>query len=326
MFKFSLLNADYEKVLERFVHILTKPVFPNDAFVKVKNIIIDSIVRSNDNPTDVGVRILKSNIYQNHPFSWTFDQAMKEVKHLAMVDLIKFHKKYITPENMILTIVGDFDLDEMEKIIKGIFSVWSEGSGVRIHVPKPTFEPKKVIKLPMLRDQVVLLLGQPSSVDIYHSDLISLKLLNYIAFHSLGSRIYQLREHSGLFYTAFGSWAAGVGKEPGFDYMGAILNPENVDHAEKKMRELVGVLAQHGITEEELVAARQLYLKSLIDAVSNNSSIANLIGTLEAFELGFDYYDDVLKQVQGFSVQNINDICKKYFVADDMISVRVGRV
>ncbi len=119
----------------------------------------------------------------------------------------------------------------------------------------------------MLRDQVVVLFGQPSHVTIYDKDLIPLKMLNYIAFHSLGSRLYQLRQESGLFYTAFGAWGAGASKDIGFDYMGAILSLDKLDQAEKGIRMLIDELAKDGVKEHEIAAARQLYLKSLIDAV-----------------------------------------------------------
>lgn len=322
----SLLSLDYEKILERFMHALTKPTFPGESLDKVKNIHIDGLVRSKDSPNDLAIRTLRSNVYQNHPFSWSYDEAIDDVRSCSTIDLIKLHKKYVAPENMILTIAGDFDLAKMEATITKIFGTWAEGPDVRVENPPATFEPGRVIKVPMLRDQVVLLLGQPSEIDIYHPDQAHLKLLNYIVFHSLGSRIYQLRERSGLFYTAFGAWAGGAGKEPGFDFMGAILNPENVEGAEKKMRELVNQLAQDGVTEQELASARQLYLKSLIDAVSNNSSVTTLLGTLEAFGLGFDYYDKVLKQVQSLTLDDANKLCAKYFNTDKMISVRVGRV
>lgn len=322
----SILALDYEQIFERFVTVMRTPIFPIDALAKVKNIVVDGIVRQTDSPKALGVRVLRSNLFKNHPFAWTFEEAIKAVKKLTTADLIKLHRQYLTPENMILTVVGDFDTAEMEEVLNRTFNKWTEGPEVRIERVKPQFEPGKVIKMPMVRDQVVLLLGQPSEVDIHHPDLTPLELINYIAFYSMGCRIYQLREQSGLFYTAFGAWAAGATKEPGFDYMGTIVNPENVETVEKQMRELIAVLQRDGVTQDELVAARQLYLKGLIDAVSSNISVANLLGTMERYELGFDYYDNVLKRAQTLSVQDLNAICKKYFTTDKMISVRIGRV
>src|SRR3989339_694134 len=81
----------------------------------------------------------------------------------------------------------------------------------------------------MLRDQVMLLMGRPSNIDIYHDDYVPVKILDFIVFNSLGSRLFQLREQTGLFYTAFGMFAAGASRIFGFDYVGSILNLENVE-------------------------------------------------------------------------------------------------
>ncbi len=51
-----------------------------------------------------------------------------------------------------------------------------------------------------------------------------------------------------------------------------------------------------------------------------------MLSTLKAFELGFDYYDKVLKQVQTISLEELNQIAKKYFTSKNMAMVRVGRV
>jgi len=82
-----------------------------------------------------------------------------------------------------------------------------------------------------------------------------------ICFDSLGSRIYKVREETGLFYNAFGAFSAGATKEHGFDYLGSILSLDKLDQAEGKMLAVVKDLAENGITKNELNSAQQIYLK-----------------------------------------------------------------
>jgi len=324
--RLSLLADNYKKIFERFVQILLHPTFSKDAFVKLKNIMIDSFMRSKDEPSEVGIRQLKSIIYSKHPFDWSFDEAIELVKNLLLDDLRKLHTGYVVPSNMTLSVVGDFDLDEMEQALEAVFGIWSKGTAPQIDYPKNQFEPGKKVDVPMVRDQVVLLFGQPSTLTIYDPDLIPIKLLNYIVFYSLGSRLFQLRERTGVFYTAFGSWASNASRDIGFDYMGAILSNDKLDFAQEQMRVMIENIAENGVTEQELAAARQLYVKSLIDSVSNNTAVADLLGTIQVFDLGFDYYDKVLKRIQDMSVDELNILCKKYFDMSKMARVRVGRI
>ena len=71
-------------------------------------------------------------------------------------------------------------------------------------------------------------------------------------------------------------------------------------------------------------AARRIYLKDLIDLISDDSAIARMMASLDALELGFDYYDRVLERVQGMDVAQLNQLLKKYCTPDTMIRVRVG--
>lgn len=322
----SMLSADYKKIFERFLFVLLNPTFPQNELDKQKAISIDSYVRSKDESTEVGIRELKCMIYKNHPFSWNFDDAIALIKSMEVQQLKALHKKYVNPGNMILSIAGDFDMNVVEHEIREIFSQWKKGQVDVIDYPKSGFVSGEHKDVYMVRDQVVVLFGQPSHVTIYHEDLIPLKMLNYIAFHSLGSRLFQLRQESGLFYTAFGAWGAGAGKDIGFDYVGAILSLDKLDQAEKGIRGLVHDLAEHGVKDHEIAAARQLYLKTLIDAVSTNASVGDLMGTIEAYQLGFDYYDKVLHRVQTISSEELNAIAAKYFTMDNMVRVRVGRI
>ena len=322
----SMLNQDYKPVFERLFHILRKPSFPKLALNKLKEIAIGSFNRCKDDQTEVLRRKISCTVYKNHPYSWTFDDAIGLVNKVNTADLLQLHMHYVVPSGMVLTVVGDFDLDQMKANVKSVFGKWKNDSSKKIEYKSGDFTPKESIDEFMVRDQVLMAFCRPSPLTVYDADLIPVKMLNYITFYSLGSRIYQLREQTGLFYNAFGAYAAGAGKMHGFDYVGAILSLDKLEFAENAMRDLIQDLAKNGVTQRELDDARQLYLKSLIDSVSSNSDLAGMLNYLESMRLGFDYYDKVLARIQAMALQEVNGIAAKYFSTDNMARIRVGRV
>ncbi|MBD3273654.1 hypothetical protein GF385_04890, partial [Candidatus Dependentiae bacterium] len=322
----SGLTQNYEEVLKRFMQVLTNPSFPEKEFVKLKEIFIDLYQRRQDSQTDRGIRLLKNLIYKNTHFDWSFDQAIELIKNIDIKKLKELHKKYLSPKNMVLSISGDFDLEKLEKEVLNIFDSW-QGEKYWAELPeKSNFESGKTINNFMLKDQVLLLLGRPSSLNVYDKDLVPVKMLDFVAFSSIGSRLYQLREQTGLFYTAFGMFGANASRFNGFDYVGSILNLENVEKSEKLIFEVIDNLGKNGIYQYELNAASQSYLKGIIDLTSSNESISGVLAKLKSLELGFDYYDKVLNRVQTISLDEINKICAKYFYSKGMSKVRVGRI
>jgi zinc protease len=322
----SMLNDESEKLLARFVHVLAKPTFPADAIEKLKVIQLDSFNRALDEPTQVAIKLLKSKVYAGHPFGWTFEEAIEITKKLDGDALKALHKQLVAPNNMVLSIVGDFDVDAMQAIVERVCAQWKPGTEYGVVYPERVAPVQGTFDVPMVRDQVVLLMGQPSPINFYHEDLIPARLLNYIMFQSLGSRLFMLREQSGLFYTAFGQLAAGAGQEKGFDYVGALLSPENVVKSETLIKELLEQAATGNITETELEGAKRLYLKTLLDLVASNGSVAGMMGTLHTFKLGFDYYDRALARTQALTITEINQIAQRYCSAQNMMRVRVGRM
>lgn len=322
----SGLIKNYEGVFERFVTILTKPLFPENELKKLKDIFVDIFQRKKDSQTDIGIKHLKNLIYKNHPFEWTFDEAIELIKNVDIKMLKELHKKYVTPKNMILSISGDIDIDKVEKEIKKLFVDWTGDKYWVDIIDKGSFEPEKKVDDFMLRDQVLLLFGRPSPLNVYHEDLVPVKMLDFIAFSSIGSRLYQLREQTGLFYSAFGLFGVGAGRTNGFDYAGSILNLENVDKAEKLILDVIDNMGKNGVYEHELNASKQSYLKGIIDLTSSNGVLSELLARLKSLELGFDYYDKVLNRVQTISLEEINKICAKYFDSKNMSRVRVGRI
>ncbi|MFH1461972.1 MAG: pitrilysin family protein [bacterium] len=322
----SGLVKNHKEVIDRFFRILIQPTFPSSELQKQKDIFIDLFKRRNDSQTDKGVRDLKNLIYKDHPYEWTFDQAIELIESVDIKKLKELHKKYVTPKNMILAFAGDFNLQEAELEIRKIFGAWTGEQYLMDVLLKGDFKPGESIDTFMLRDQVLLLLGRPSTLNVYNKDLIPVKILNFIAFNSIGSRLYQLREQTGLFYTAFGGLAAGAARVNGFDYVGSILNLENIEKAEKLMLDVIDNLGKNGVHEYELDASRQSYLKGIIDLTSSNEMLVAVFARLKSLELDFDYYDKVLQTVQSISLQEINKISAKYFDSNDMSRVRVGRV
>lgn len=322
----TLLSKGYEEIFDRLSYVLTYPSFPAEAFTKLKNITVDGFKRSKDDQFAMLGRIVRNTVYKNHPFAWTFDQAIDALNKINLTEIMNLHLAYIVASGIVLTVVGDFDLDSMEQNIRNIFGIWPKESMKEAKYPKSDFVKKSQVDEYMVRDQVVLAFCQPDKLTVYDEDLIPMKMLNFITFYSLGSRIYKLREQSGLFYNAVGAFGSGAGRNCGFDYMGAILSIDNLDFAEEKMRGLIKDLADKGVTQKELEDARLLYLKALIDSVSTSDSIAGMFTYLETMSLGFDYYDKVLNRVQSMTVQELNAIAAKYFKMEDMAKIRIGRV
>jgi zinc protease len=323
----SLLSENVLDILKRIFTVLTTPTFPKDSLNTLRSISIDGCQRAKSDPMSVAARLFRELAYKGNAFGWSIDDAIKLFEKLKVSDLVKLHSENVSPSHMILSVVGDIDLETIQKDIEKVFKNWKGDKYTgSIKVDMSKSEEDKKVDHSMIRQQAILLLGKRSVIDIYNKDFLPLQILNTISFSSLGSRLYRLREQTGLFYRAGGAWAAGASRYLGLDCIYAILSIKNIEKAEKSIREFVSKIAKDGVTQDELDMSKQLYLKSLIDTTAANYNLVAQFCSLQSLGLGFDYYDKVLKRVNEMKLEDVNAIAKKYFNTSKMNRVRVGRL
>ena len=321
----SLISTNHIEVFDRALHILFNPKFDARALEHVKQLTIATLERSKDEPSDVAMRLLKNEIYKGTDNDWTADDIIATVKKLTVADVKALHASLIRPEAVVVSFAGQFDEAEVTGLLNKYFGGLSAGKFEPKLIGQSTFVPGAEIDFVMQKDQVFFVMGQPSTVRMLDADYLPLRMLNLIAFYSLGSRLYQLREQTGLFYRASGGMAAGATvAEGGADSVYAILNPNTVADAEVQIRAMFTELAEHGVATEELEATRQLMLKQTIDLISTTQERASLFAGMKVLNLSPDYYDVLIARVNAMTVEELNLVAKKHFDTAKMARIRVG--
>lgn len=320
------LNSDFDLAVRQFFKVLISPSFPSAALDKLKTMYVHSLERSKDSPRWMAFELLRNALYQQHPYQWTIEQAIASIKKMTRDRLVTLHKKALNPANMVLAIVGDFDPATIKQVIGSTFEKLPKGKAPKNNFPEPSFTPEEKIDSYMLRDQVVLLLGEPCPVTVHDKEFLPLKLLNAACFTSLGSRLFRLREQTGLFYSAFGGFASKSSNISGMSYVGALLSLDNLDQAETMIRSMIDEIGDNGITQDELDGARQIYAKTMVDRVANNAAIAGTFCYFASMHLPYNYYDRLLARLRTMSLHEINTVATETIESDDMVRIRVGRL
>ncbi len=306
--------------------VLRHPAFTQQAFEKIRDIYIHSYQQKKDSAKQMALRTLKQLLYPKHPYGWSFDDAIQYLQNLTLAEISRLHEHYIRPSQVVLSVAGDVEPAFVEQLALQMTADWPAGHHVAPVYPEQQPPATLQVVVPMLRDQVVLAFGRTSSVSLYEPAHITLDLLSHICFNSLGSRLFELRERTGLFYTASGAWGADIHQEHGYDYVCAIVSPENLSFAQTAILNMLATVTKEAFLADELAAARQMYSKEMIDAAADVRSLASLFANIEILGIGYDYYDKALRYVYDLTLDELNDYARVYISADRFISVVAGRV
>jgi zinc protease len=204
---------------------------------------------------------------------------------------------------------------------------WQGGNVEKIAFPvlsKPSVEH---INYPINRDQVVLRFAG-LSVNRKDSDYDKLLLYDQIftggALSSMASRLFQLREQSGLFYTIGGSMIAGADEQPGMILVQTIVSLDRLQEAEKAIKECI-VNTADTIQPHEFIEAKNAIINAQIDNFASNYNIANVFLFLDRYGFAQDFFDTRAQKLGDISLDEIKQAAKKV-LQNQLLTLRVGRI
>lgn len=324
----SMLKNDFEYGLELLKEVLTNATFDLEKIEKVRAQILADIKGVWDEPTVFARQLLKENIYKGHPYSKNILGTADSIKAITQDDLKRLYAHYCTPESSILALVGDIEHYDVQKIVEEHLSSWNGPD-----VPDMDFPPLvpcdgRVVNYPINRDQVVLCYAA-SSVRRKDHDFDKLFIFDQIfgggVLGSMASRLFQLREQSGLFYTINGSLAVNATEQPGMVLIQTIVSLDRLQEAEKAIEGLVNDVAE-SITEHEIEEAKRAIVYSLVDNFESNYDIARTFVFLEYYGLPATYFDHRAQTLKPIEIDAIKQAAKKYLSNGRLMKLRIGRM
>src|SRR5262249_3253457 len=106
----GVLNKDIDLGLELLADLSIHPIFPQEYVEKEKERTLAEIVSAQDRPQVVAGWAFNELIYQDHPLHRPSHGYPQTVERLTRDDLLDFHRRYFVPNNVILSVVGDFQV------------------------------------------------------------------------------------------------------------------------------------------------------------------------------------------------------------------------
>ncbi len=129
----KMIWAEADK-LGYFINTVTEPVL-----AKEKQVVKNEKRQSVDNrPYGATMYVIDKNMYpQGHPYNWQVIGSLEDLQNATLQDVKDFYNRWYVPNNVILTIAGDFDKDQAKKWVKKYFGEIPRGPEVEPLAKQP---------------------------------------------------------------------------------------------------------------------------------------------------------------------------------------------
>lgn len=170
----KMIWAEADK-LGYFINTVTDQVLS-----KEKQVVKNEKRQSYDNrPYGHTFKVIGDNLYpKGHPYSWTVIGSLEDLQNATLQDVKDFFNRWYVPNNVTLTIAGDFDTTQARQWVEKYFNDIKRGEDIPIMEKQPAVlsETKKLYYEDNFARLPQLTLTWPSVYD-YHPDSYALEVL-----------------------------------------------------------------------------------------------------------------------------------------------------
>ena len=310
-----------ENSLEVLSDIFFDSVFDKEELEKEKGVIIEEINMSQDTPEELCLDLLAKSYYGNSGLGQTILGPARNIKRFTRDDVKKYMDKYYTAENVVISLSGDLDIENAERLVEQYFaSKFKSKKGAQQKKIKVAF-PKSLYKSKRIEQTHIGFAMNGFAMNDPMSDAFS--IANTVLGGGMSSRLFQkIREELGLAYSVY-SYGSQY-KDCGVLEICAGVNTAQRDLAVEAIVSEVKRFKKDGITEQEFLRGKEQIKSAFIMGRESTASQMMLYGK---YLLYLDKIFDVnerLKKLEALTLKDVLDAIDCSFDIENSATATVG--
>lgn len=319
--KFQTIDEFADKGIELLSDLVINSNFPEEEIAKTKQEMMSILGRGKGSTSETCRDLFYSILFKDHPYGKPIMGDAQSIGSMTRDDLIEFHKRFYSPNNMIMTVVTNVDANQMMDKIKNAFGNMPKVDfpEPQIPAPPPIDSAIKVEKM-MEKEQVYIYLGEPMP-GIKSPDAPALDLMNSILSSRLG---LNLREVKGLAYSVGSS----IHFDKDFGWLIASIGtrPQNYQEALDGILGEMKKIKEEKVTPDELEKAKNGIWGNMLFYRLSRINQAYYMGVNEFRGVGYDYDDKYIETLRKVTAEQVKQAAEKYLSTDNYVLAVVGKM
>ncbi|MFT4715318.1 MAG: zinc protease [Paracoccaceae bacterium] len=317
------LKENQDQALELLRLALQQPRFDQVALDRVRAQMVSIIAGDKKDPSEIASEAFDRMTYGAHPYGTPSTGTTDAVNLFTREDMIKAHADSMSLDKMVVGAVGDVSASELGEILDELL----------LKLPQSGAPAPAKAKVKITGGITVIDFPSPQSVAVFghkgiprhDPDFFPAYVMNQV-FGSSGftSRLTnEVREKRGLTYGVYTYLAS---------YDLAELFQGSVASANDRIGEAIDVIrdewvkiAEDGVTEEELDAAKKYLTGAYPLRFDGNGRIASILAGMQLDGLPMSYIETRNEQVNAVTLEDVARVAKRLMKPDELRIVVVGQ-
>ena len=237
-----------------------------------------------------------------------------DIKAWTLDDLVNYHKTYYAPNNAVMVIAGDVQLDNVKKLAKQYLEpipAQAPPANVRTVEPKQTGERRVFVEKASVSTPNVMLayhIPEAKSDDYYALDILS-----SILSDGKSSRLYQGLVDKQVALAAETYMPTSF--DPNLFYVYGIASPGVSEQTlEKALIAQINDITDKGVSQKELDKIKNIKLMDFYRTMETINGKANTIGTYELYFGSYKKLFDAPRRYNKVTSEDIQRVAQTYLI------------
>jgi zinc protease len=326
-------RANLPEVLALAIEVLREPAFPDAELATLKQQTITNLEASRSEPQAIVSRAYSRHWARNYSpddprYVATIDEDLAFINGVTTARLRDFHKDFFGASQAEVIVIGDFDPNEVRKLIAEKLDGWRS--------PKPFSDMlnlyANLAKDPTRQDfntpdkeNAMFLAGMPIEMRDSHPDYPALVFGNYILGSGPASRLFgRIRGKEGLSYGVGSSFSASPRSDGAQFTVNAIAAPQNAAKVEASFRDELANVLREGYTKEEFDAAKISWAQGRQVGRTQDGGLAGQLGLWTHVGRTMAWDADFEAKVAALTIEQVRDAMNRHLDVSKMTFMKGG--
>ncbi len=300
-----------------------EPRFDPEPVARIRSQILAALRQSEQDPGDRAGRQLAEVLFPDHPYGRPVQGTPETIEAITEDDLRAFVTERFAKDTLILGVVGDIDAAALSTLLEETFA---DMPGDAAPLAVPDVVPRAdgnvyIVDLPVPQSAVLFAQGGLARDD---PDFYAARVANRIlGGGGATSRLFrEVRNDRGLAYSV-ATWLAPRSHAALWQGYAGTAN-DRVSETITVIREQWAEMADNGVLEPEVAAAKTFLTGSFPLRFTSSPSIANILVAMQIYDLGIDYLERRNALLEAVTQNDVNRVAARVLHPDHLTIVVAG--
>ncbi len=306
-----VLDSDLPLAVDVVCDVVTNAVITSADVENERGVILEEIAMRDDDPSDAVHDLFGETLFGSHPLGRAVIGSVPSIESLQRTQIAGYYHRRYRPSSMVVSAAGNVDHGTVVRLVRKAFEAQLRDGGTPAPPrtgtpPRPNDPARRVGVIDRGTEQAHITMGG-FGLDRCDERRYAMGVLNNALGGGMSSRLFQeVRERRGLAYSVYSYSTQFAGAGTFGVYAGC--QPKRVREVLAILREELGKVAEHGLTDEEVTRGKGQLRGGLVLGLEDTGSRMSRIGKSELTYGDHITVSDLLGRIDAVTPEQIREL------------------